>query len=114
MTVQRPRRFQTVIGQQRCSGFQRAGTQGEVDGRGGGNESIDLGRGLSVALVAAAEAAIELCRRAGAGDTAVICSIMRDDGEMARLEDVGALLAEHGIAVAEIGALIKRCEGADT
>lgn len=67
-----------------------------------------------LARAAACEASIDLARMAGAGDAAVICSIMRDDGEMARLEDVGALLAEHGIAVAEIGALIKRREGADT
>ena len=55
---------------------------------------------------AAAEAAIELCRRAGAGDAAVICSIMRDDGEMARIDDMAAFLAEHGIPVADIGSLL--------
>ncbi|ANY18603.1 3,4-dihydroxy-2-butanone 4-phosphate synthase [Tsuneonella dongtanensis] len=56
---------------------------------------------------AAAEAAIELCRRAGAGDAAVICSIMRDDGEMARIEDMGDFLARHGIPVADIGDLLR-------
>lgn len=56
---------------------------------------------------AAAEAAIELCRRAGAGDTAVICSIMRDDGEMARIDDMGPFLVRHGIPVADIGDLLK-------
>jgi 3,4-dihydroxy 2-butanone 4-phosphate synthase len=55
---------------------------------------------------AAAEAAIDLCRRAGAGDAAVICSIMRDDGEMARIDDVASLLAEHGLPVADIGDLL--------
>ena len=54
---------------------------------------------------AAAEAAVELCRRAGAGDAAVLCSILRDDGEMARPDDIAALVAEHGIAFADIGAL---------
>lgn len=39
----------------------------------------------------AVEASIELCRRAGAGDMAVICSVLRDDGEMARLPDVALL-----------------------
>ena len=39
----------------------------------------------------AVEASIELCRRAGAGDMAVICSVLRDDGEMARLPDVASL-----------------------
>ena len=55
---------------------------------------------------AALEAAIELTRRAGAGDAAVLCSIMRDDGEMARIEDVADLIAAHGMAVADIAALL--------
>ena len=55
---------------------------------------------------AAAEAAVELCRRAGAGDAAVICSILRDDGEMARLDDIAALMAEHGIVAVDVGALL--------
>jgi 3,4-dihydroxy 2-butanone 4-phosphate synthase len=54
----------------------------------------------------AVEASIELARMAGAGDAAVICSIMRDDGEMARIDDVRELLVEHRLAVADIGALI--------
>ncbi|MFN4037774.1 MAG: 3,4-dihydroxy-2-butanone-4-phosphate synthase [Erythrobacter sp.] len=61
----------------------------------------------------ACEASIDLARLAGAGDAAVICSIMRDDGEMARLEDIGDLLRDHGLAVADIGELIARLEGAD-
>lgn len=56
---------------------------------------------------AAAEAAIELCRRAGAGDAAVICAIMRDDGEMARIDDVAGFLARHAIPVADIGDLLE-------
>ena len=51
---------------------------------------------------AALEAAIELTRRAGAGEAAVICSIMRDDGEMARRDDIADLIALHGLAVADI------------
>lgn len=51
---------------------------------------------------AALEAAIELCRRAGVGDAAVICSIMRDDGEMARIEDIGGLIAQHDLAIVDI------------
>lgn len=60
----------------------------------------------------ACEASIDLARLAGAGDAAVICSIMRDDGEMARLEDIGDLLRDHRLAVADIGELIARLEGA--
>ncbi|MCL9999419.1 MAG: 3,4-dihydroxy-2-butanone-4-phosphate synthase [Erythrobacter sp.] len=59
----------------------------------------------------ACEASIDLARLAGVGDAAVICSIMRDDGEMARIDDIGELIATHGLAVADIGALIARLEG---
>ncbi|MFZ9394622.1 MAG: 3,4-dihydroxy-2-butanone-4-phosphate synthase [Erythrobacter sp.] len=55
---------------------------------------------------AAAEAAIELCRMAGAGEAAVICSIMRDDGEMARIEDLADLISRFGIEVADIASLL--------
>lgn len=55
---------------------------------------------------AALEAAIELCSRAGAGDAAVICSIMREDGDMARIEDLAELIAAHGICVADVGDLL--------
>ncbi|MDP5102608.1 MAG: 3,4-dihydroxy-2-butanone-4-phosphate synthase [Erythrobacter sp.] len=63
-----------------------------------------------LARASAVEASIDLARMAGAGDAAVICSIMRDDGEMARIDDIGDLLQGHGIAVAEIGELIARRE----
>lgn len=62
---------------------------------------------------AACEAAIDLARLAGAGDAAVICSIMRDDGEMARIDDIADLIAAHGLEVADIRALIARLEAAD-
>lgn len=57
---------------------------------------------------AAAEASIELCNLAGVGDMAVICSIMRDDGEMARIDDLDGLIARHAIPVADIGVLLGR------
>lgn len=63
-----------------------------------------------LARPSACEASIDLARMAGAGDAAVICSIMRDDGEMARIDDIGDLLRDHGLAVAEVGALIARLE----
>lgn len=66
-----------------------------------------------LARPAACEASIDLARLAGAGDAAVICSIMRDDGEMARIDDIGDLIAAHDLAVAEIGDLIARLERAE-
>lgn len=56
---------------------------------------------------AAAEASIELCRMAGVGDAAVICSIMRDDGEMARIEDLQELVERYQLEVADIGDIIR-------
>ncbi|QIG53517.1 3,4-dihydroxy-2-butanone-4-phosphate synthase [Altererythrobacter sp. BO-6] len=56
---------------------------------------------------AAAEASIHLCRMAGAGDAAVICSIIRDDGEMARIEDLQELVERHQLAVADIGQIMR-------
>ena len=53
----------------------------------------------------ALEAAIELTRRAGMGDAAVICAIMRDDGEMARIDDLTELIAAHDLAVADLADL---------
>ncbi len=55
---------------------------------------------------AALEAAIELTRRAGAGDAAVICSILREDGEMARHDDITELVARFGLKTADVGDLI--------
>ncbi len=55
---------------------------------------------------AALEAAIELVRRAGAGDAAVICSILREDGEMARYDDVAEMVAQFGLKTADIGDLL--------
>jgi 3,4-dihydroxy 2-butanone 4-phosphate synthase len=55
---------------------------------------------------AAAEAAVELCQRAGVGDAAVICAIMRDDGEMARPVDIADLVARFDLAVADIDDLL--------
>ena len=56
---------------------------------------------------AALEAAIELVRRAGAGDAAVICSIMRDDGEMARIDDIAELIDRHNLAVVDVAEIAR-------
>lgn len=62
---------------------------------------------------AACEASIDLARLAGAGDAAVICSILRDDGEMARIDDIADLITTYNLAVADISALTARLEGAE-
>lgn len=62
----------------------------------------------------AVEGSIDLCRLAGASDTAVICSILRDDGEMARIDDIGELISQHGLAVASLDELIDRLASAES
>ncbi len=66
-----------------------------------------------LARASAVEASVDLARMAGAGAAAVICSIMRDDGEMARIDDIADLLRDHRLAVADIGELIQRLAKAD-
>ncbi len=61
-----------------------------------------------LARPSAVEASIELARMADAGNAAVICSILRDDGEMARIDDISDLLHDHGLTVADIAELIRR------
>lgn len=65
-----------------------------------------------LARPSAVEGSIDLCRMAGAGDTAVICSILRDDGEMARIDDIGDLIEQHGLAVADLTELSTRLASA--
>lgn len=55
---------------------------------------------------AALEAAIELSRRAGTGEAAVICSIMRDDGEMARIDDIADLIERFGLVTVDLADLL--------
>lgn len=62
--------------------------------------------------MSATEGSIDLCRLAGAGDAAVLCSIMRADGEMARIDDMAEFVAQHGLAVASLSDLIAVMEEA--
>jgi 3,4-dihydroxy 2-butanone 4-phosphate synthase / GTP cyclohydrolase II len=53
------------------------------------------------------EGAIDLARLAGRAPAGVICEIMRDDGEMARLPDLEAIAAQHGLGIVHIADLIQ-------
>ncbi len=53
------------------------------------------------------EAAIDLARLAGREPAGVICEIMREDGEMARLPDLERFAAEHGLGIVRIADLIQ-------
>jgi 3,4-dihydroxy 2-butanone 4-phosphate synthase/GTP cyclohydrolase II len=53
------------------------------------------------------EAAIDLARLAGRDPSGVICEIMREDGEMARLPDLESFALAHGLGIVRIDDLIQ-------
>ena len=53
------------------------------------------------------EASVDIARLAGRNPSAVICEIMRDDGEMARLPDLLVFAQVHGLNVGSIADLIE-------
>ena len=52
------------------------------------------------------EAAVDISRLAGLNPSGVICEIMKDDGEMARLPDLVAFAQMHGLKIGTISDLI--------
>jgi 3,4-dihydroxy 2-butanone 4-phosphate synthase/GTP cyclohydrolase II len=52
------------------------------------------------------EAAVDISRLAGLNPSGVICEIMRDDGTMARLDDLVAFARHHGLKIGTIRDLI--------
>ncbi len=52
------------------------------------------------------EAAVDISRLAGLNPSGVICEIMKDDGEMARLPDLIAFAQRHGLKIGTISDLI--------
>ena len=59
------------------------------------------------------EGAVDLARLAGLNPAAVICEVMRDDGEMARRDDLMAFAKEHGmpfLTIAELAEYRMRTE----
>ena len=52
------------------------------------------------------EATVDLCRLAGLKEVGLCCEVMRDDGSMARLDDISAFAAEHGLRMMSIADLI--------
>ena len=53
------------------------------------------------------EAAVDLARLAGLRPAGVLCEIVRDDGEMARLPDLEEFTAEHALLLISIADLIR-------
>ena len=52
------------------------------------------------------EATVDLCRLAGLKQCGLCCEIMKDDGTMARMDDVEAFAAKHGLKMTTIADLI--------
>jgi 3,4-dihydroxy 2-butanone 4-phosphate synthase/GTP cyclohydrolase II len=53
------------------------------------------------------EASVDLARMAGLNPAGVICEIMRDDGEMARVPDLIPFCREHGLRILTVAELIR-------
>jgi 3,4-dihydroxy 2-butanone 4-phosphate synthase/GTP cyclohydrolase II len=53
------------------------------------------------------EGSVDLARLAGSEPAGVICEIMRDDGEMARMPELERIAAEHGLPILKIADLIE-------
>lgn len=52
------------------------------------------------------EAAVDLARLAGVKPAGVICEVLREDGEMARVPDLEAFKAQHGLKMTSVAAVI--------
>jgi 3,4-dihydroxy 2-butanone 4-phosphate synthase/GTP cyclohydrolase II len=52
------------------------------------------------------EASIDLCRMAGLEPAAVICEVMRDDGEMARMPDLQRFARRHSMKIVTVADII--------
>ena len=52
------------------------------------------------------EATVDLCRLAGLREVGLCCEIMKDDGTMARLDDVAAFARRHGLRMTTIADII--------
>ena len=53
------------------------------------------------------EASVDLARLAGLNPSGVICEIMRDDGEMARIPDLIPFCSQHGLKILTVAELIR-------
>jgi 3,4-dihydroxy-2-butanone 4-phosphate synthase len=53
------------------------------------------------------EAAVDLAGTAGLGGGAVLCQLMRDDGHMAREQDLERFAARHGLAIVNVSDVVE-------
>lgn len=85
-----------------------------IDGNAGADDIVTPGHmfpviardGGVLVRAGAAEAAVDISRLAGLNPSGLICAIMREDGNLATLECIGDLAAEHDLRVGTISDLI--------
>src|ERR1700761_4756953 len=53
------------------------------------------------------EASVDLARMAGLNPSGIVCEIMRDDGEMARIPDLIPFAQQHGLRILTVAELIR-------
>lgn len=53
------------------------------------------------------EGSVDLCRLAGLSESAVICEVMKEDGTMARRDDLDTFAAEHGLQIVYISDIVE-------
>lgn len=53
------------------------------------------------------EGSTDLCRLAGLSQSAVICEIVKDDGDMARRDDLEKFCAQHGINMISVAQIVQ-------
>ena len=78
-------------------------------------ETIEAREGVTTGISAAdrahtagqTEASVDLARMSGLNPSGVICEIMRDDGEMARIPDLILFCKEHGLLILTVAELIR-------
>jgi 3,4-dihydroxy-2-butanone 4-phosphate synthase len=59
------------------------------------------------------EAAVDLTAGAGLQGAGVLCQVMRDDGHMARGDDLELFATRHGIAIVDVSAAVERRRAAE-
>jgi 3,4-dihydroxy 2-butanone 4-phosphate synthase / GTP cyclohydrolase II len=59
------------------------------------------------------EAAVDLTAGAGLQGAGVLCQVMRDDGHMARGEDLELFATRHGIVIVDVSAVVERRRAAE-
>src|SRR5437899_2241227 len=69
-------------------------------------EEMRQGRMLVLVRAGHTEGSVDLARLAGLKEAAVICEVVNEDGSMARLPDLRAFCARHGLKMCTIEDLI--------